>query len=161
MIIFVLLWMFQLALVGLKRGSQFNSPGPQLKAVGKETLHNTNTSGIRNGVTATQHFSVIAWCKSHTSWGSVIRKLKDIGYEPAEVFKVCIGEDHVTLVYDELCPNCQQRKCDCRDYYVLGIKVQDIFKSVQSIKEHMAHWVISPLFPTIISSIRHLILSTL
>ncbi len=32
----------------------------------------------------------------YSTWYSVIRNLKHIGYQPAQILKICFGEDHVT-----------------------------------------------------------------
>ena len=79
----------------------------------------------------------------YDSWACVIKKLKDLGYEPVKAMKICINEDHVTLVKEDSCPNCQRLTSACKDYYILGLNnfIESIFASSESIKKHMVHWV--------------------
>ena len=79
----------------------------------------------------------------YNSWACVIKKLKDLGYEPVKALKICINEDHVTLVKEDCCPNCQRITSACKDYYILGLNnvIESIFASSESIKKHMAHWI--------------------
>jgi hypothetical protein len=44
-------------------------------------------------------------------------------------------------VDQDSCLNCQKGYSDCTDYYILGLKLGDIFASSDSVKRHMGHWV--------------------
>ena len=64
----------------------------------------------------------------YNSWACVIKKLKDLGYEPVKTLKICINEDHVTLVKENSCPNCQRITSACKDYYILGLNnIESVF----------------------------------
>ena len=76
----------------------------------------------------------------HKSWGAVISFLKRLGYKDPRHYKVCCGKDHVVLVEDDECPNCQTPKEHCIDYFVLGLNLESAFLNENLVKCHLAHW---------------------
>ena len=78
----------------------------------------------------------------YKSWAHVLKKLEELGYKPAEKHKICMDDDHVTLVKNDPCPNCRRNPLECEDYYVLGLNnfVENIFASSEAIKDHTIHW---------------------
>ena len=84
----------------------------------------------------------------HTKkWKEVLKFFKTIGCEESRHHKVCItvsspvADDHLTLLEDhEDCIECGKEWKNATDYYVLGLKPQNIFLSKDSIKMHTAHW---------------------
>ena len=77
----------------------------------------------------------------HKNWQSVIRFLKNLGYEEPRHYKICCAEDHVKLLdYETPCPECDEEWSKCTDYFVLGIHLEDIFVDSATTEAHMAHW---------------------
>ena len=75
-------------------------------------------------------------------WPHVLKKLEELGYKPAEKHKVCIHQNHVNLVKNDPCPNCNKNPSECDDYYVLGLNniVGNMFACCESIKAHTSYW---------------------
>ena len=78
----------------------------------------------------------------YQNWGSVLQFIKDIGYENCKCLKVCFGEDHVNLLKEpnQICPNCGKNWRDCVNYYILGLKLSNIFLDMKVLNDHLQHW---------------------
>jgi hypothetical protein len=73
----------------------------------------------------------------HKTWYMVMKFLRKLGYKDPKHYKVCCGTDHVTLVLEDKCPNCDKVRDKCTDYYVLGLNVDSI---ANKLNDHLAHW---------------------
>ena len=73
----------------------------------------------------------------HKTWYMVMMFLRKLGYKDPKHYKVCCGTDHVTLVLEDKCPNCDKVRDKCTDYYVLGLNVDSI---ANKLNDHLAHW---------------------
>ena len=76
----------------------------------------------------------------HRTWSMVMKFLKKLGYKNPRHYKICCGNDHVTLVRGNQCPNCDKSKNECTDYFVLGLNLESVFSSASKFTDHMAHW---------------------
>ena len=77
----------------------------------------------------------------HKDWEAVLKFLKNIGYESARLYKVCMAKDHVKLLVDkENCPECGTRWDKAYNYFVLGLDYENIFSNPEHLKKCMSHW---------------------
>ena len=65
---------------------------------------------------------------------------RQLGYKDPQHYKVCCGQDHVTLVSGTNCPNCEKEWDKCTDYFVLGLNHSSLYGSGTKLKDHLAHW---------------------
>ena len=75
-------------------------------------------------------------------YNNVLKLLKKLGYCDPQHFKVCVDENHSVLLnaQEKSCPNCMKLSSQCIDYYVLGLCVDQWFKTEECCEHLLGHW---------------------
>ena len=77
----------------------------------------------------------------HEKWDQVTAFLQTLGYNGTKAYEMCISDTHVSLLdYKEDCTICGKDWGSSHKYHVIGLKVESIFLSRETIIEHLAHW---------------------